>query len=1096
MYKFQLKHYLLGSLVLLSVYGYGQKNVPGKPYTKSVIVQKPKVVLPAIKANDGTTSENKPLKTLMAFDKKEKGDIGYFALPKTSALPKTALQPSQKVALALSEVKETIGLKEVNGSFFVKETSKDEIGMQHTRFVQLISGVEVWGGEMVLHENGGKQFLNGKFYEEKEIANRIVLGEAKALEIATEYLKKHTIWEEMNAAQIKLTQYTGAKIRKIVYPKGGENLVCWLIDCKPNILSTWRCFVNAETGKIENVYNQACTADGPKTATAPDLNGVNRTIQTYEKSGTTFMIDGTKSMFNLSASDMPDDPVGAVWTINAQNTYLQSYVHISSPTNSNWPSTGVSAHYNAGLAFDYYKNTHNRNSINGTGGTIISVINVTEQNGQGMDNAFWTGEMMCYGNGKVAFKPLAGSLDVAGHEMTHGVVQNTANLEYQGQSGAINESMADVFGCMMDRDDWLLGDDVVKTQYFPTGALRSLADPHNGGNDLNDNGYQPRVMGEYYTGSEDNGGVHINSGIPNWAFYKFAVSVGKEKAEKVYYRALSRYLTKTSKFVDLRIAVVQSCIDLHGDNSAEYQAAKSAFNAVGIYATDPGGGGGGGGGGGTNSSIDLQVNPGQDYILSYDASLIDPTTLYQSSTTATNYVAKSTRSMKRRPSVTDDGSVAVFVGSDSKIYKITLGSSVNETVISSEAIWDNVAISKDGKRIAAITTSVDSAIYVYDFLVQTWQEFKLYNPTYTTGVSTGSVLYADALEFDYTGERVVYDARNVLDNASGTDLDYWDIGSIQVWNKAANTYGNGKVEKLYTQLPDGVSIGNPSYSKNSPYILAFDYIDVDGNSYAIIGKNINSNVDDIIALNDQVSYPNYSKMDDKVIYDVVTSQGQKWLAVVGLDANKITGLDNSEVLIPDAYWGTWFSTGTRNLNSNSKDITAFSFPSITPPAVGVINGTNITVDIPWNVTTDFSKLIATYSVSAFTTVKVGGTGQVSGVTINNFSNAATTPVQYVVTAQDGSSKTYQVRVNSVNGVEENVAKDMKVYPNPVSSNLNIGLMGDFSFELIDLNGKQVLKGEGKNSLSLDLSDLQDGLYRLQVANDKGLRSENVLVQRK
>src|SRR5690349_22668502 len=99
--------------------------------------------------------------------------------------------------------------------------------------------------------------------------------------------------------------------------------------------------------------------------------------------------------------------------------------------------------------------------------------------------------------------------------MTHGVVQNTANLEYQGESGAINESMADIFGTMLDPGDWLIGEDVVKTSAFPSGALRSLQDPHNGGTSLADPGYQPRHKSEMYTGSEDNGGVHINSGLPN-----------------------------------------------------------------------------------------------------------------------------------------------------------------------------------------------------------------------------------------------------------------------------------------------------------------------------------------------------------------------------------------------------------------------------------------------------------------------------------------------------------------------------------------------------------------------------------------------------
>jgi hypothetical protein len=119
---------------------------------------------------------------------------------------------------------------------------------------------------------------------------------------------------------------------------------------------------------------------------------------------------------------------------------------------------------------------------------------------------------------------------------------------------------------------------------------------------------------------------------------------------------------------------------------------------------------------------------------------------------------------------------------------------------------------------------------------------------------------------------------------------------------------------------------------------------------------------------------------------------------------------------------------------------------------------------------------------------------VSGVTVNNFSNAATTPKQYVVKAQDGSSKTYMVRVNSVNAVEEVLLHEMKVYPNPSKGVLNIELKGAFSYEVIDLNGRMVLAGKGSNASKVELSNLADGLYRLQVLNEKGMRSENILVQ--
>jgi bacillolysin len=234
---------------------------------------------------------------------------------------------------------------------------------------------------------------------------------------------------------------------------------------------------------------------------------------------------------------MPNDPNGVLWTIDAFNTSPSKsnfrFDHILSANNT-WPNkTAVSAHYNSGKSFEYFRTVHNRKSINGTGGNIVSLINVADDDGSSLGNAFWNGAAMFYGNGDSAFRELARGLDVAGHEMSHGVIQSTANLEYQGESGALNESFADIFGAMIDRDDWLIGEDVVRTNAFPSGALRSLENPHNGAatNDFN-RGWQPKHYNERFTGTADNGGVHINSGIPNHAFFRFATAVGKDKLKK------------------------------------------------------------------------------------------------------------------------------------------------------------------------------------------------------------------------------------------------------------------------------------------------------------------------------------------------------------------------------------------------------------------------------------------------------------------------------------------------------------------------------------------------------------------------------------
>ena len=138
---------------------------------------------------------------------------------------------------------------------------------------------------------------------------------------------------------------------------------------------------------------------------------------------------------------------------------------------------------------------------------------------------------MTYGDGDgIQFSNLAGAFDVTAHEITHGITQSTAALEYEGQSGALNESYSDVMAAMADNANWTIGEDVY-TPSISGDALRDLSNPHQGGSSLNDAGWQPATMGEFlympYTDDQDYGGVHINSGIPNHAAYLVANQIGR-----------------------------------------------------------------------------------------------------------------------------------------------------------------------------------------------------------------------------------------------------------------------------------------------------------------------------------------------------------------------------------------------------------------------------------------------------------------------------------------------------------------------------------------------------------------------------------------
>jgi Zn-dependent metalloprotease len=813
----------------------------------------------------------------------------------------------------LTEIKKAMRISDPKNEFVAFDNWNDELEMQHIKMQQQYEGIEVYGGQIILHgSKGAINKVNGTYFPTPSLNDLIPSVQSEdALETVIQNLKTITVYKEIEESEFSFVSHSTPISKLVIYHKdrnlNDEKLV-WHISIHPNLLEHWYYFVDAKTGEIIESYNTTCT-DGPTTAQATDLNGVTQTINTYLLDGSYYLIDASRTMYNSGQSELPNNPVGAIWTLDAQNTNMNDLnVGQVSSSNNTWNQTAVSAHNSAGLTYEYFKNTHGRNSIDGQGGTIISIINVTDDDGSGLNNAFWNGKAMFYGNGNQVFLPLAGGLDVGAHEMSHGVTQHTANLEYKDESGAINEAMSDIVGCMVDRNDWQLGEDIIPqgSPYFPTGFMRDMANPHNGGSSFDDNGYQPMHTSEMYKGSDDNGGVHINSGIINHAYYLLSQSVTKNKAEKLYYRALSNYMTKSSQFIDCRLAFEQAAKDLYGDGSAEYNAVTSAFYSVGI-------GDESGGGEGSPPPGELPMNPGQDYILSVDINPEDPNTLYISNTIASEFLDVSQTSVKSKPSISDDGVFAVFTSNDDVMRAIDLTKDpFEEWDLSNEYIWDNVAISKDGSKIAAITTEIDSAIWIYSF-DEGWAKYKLYNPTFTEGVVTYNVLYADALEWDYSGEYLIYDAYNELKNDNGEDIDYWDMGIIRVWNNSTNYWGDGRIEKIFSSLPEGVNVGNPSLSKNSPYIMAFDYFDSYSDDTYVLAANLETGDLAEVFSNQVLGYPNYSKNDKKLVFTAMSTSNREVVAQVDLQNDKITPVAGANLLIDYAKLPVWFAQGVRNL---------------------------------------------------------------------------------------------------------------------------------------------------------------------------------------
>lgn len=245
-----------------------------------------------------------------------------------------------------------------------------------------------------------------------------------------------------------------------------------------------------------------------------------------------------------------------------------------------------------GATFQFYMEAYQRDSIDNNGLPLQATIHYGVQ----YDNAFWNGSQMVFGEGDgELFNRFTISLDVIAHELTHGVTQTDANLIYQDQSGALNESISDVFGSLVkqfmlgqtaDQADWLIGKGLF-TNHVQGEALRSMAKPGTAYDDpVLGKDPQPSHMRDYYSTPDDNGGVHINSGIPNHAFYLVAKKLGGhawEKAGRIWYHTLhDRTLHPNVDFQAFAHTTIMTAAQIYGAGSSEEQAVKDAWDQVGV----------------------------------------------------------------------------------------------------------------------------------------------------------------------------------------------------------------------------------------------------------------------------------------------------------------------------------------------------------------------------------------------------------------------------------------------------------------------------------------------------------------------------------
>lgn len=419
-----------------------------------------------------------------------------------------------------------------------------QAGYAHVRMSQRYEGLPVYARQLVVHLDPNHEIVavNGQFAPDINVPTEPTLSKADAETLAMADLRENQL-STIDAGRVKPELMAEQTTLMVHVDRNNAATLTWRVKINTHEpLGEWHIFVNARRPVVRYALDSGETIMQRRTYTARNTTNIPGRLLAEE-------------------GERPRDPVAAA------------------------------AHDGAARVYDYFFKNFKRDSIDGNGSPLISTVNYGSSP-EDAENAAWISDafQMIYGDGGRMFKPLSYGLDVVGHEFTHGVINTTADLEYAAQSGALNESYADVFGVLIAGSNWTVGGDVIKSPPFPLPYLRSLSDPNARGsydvrNPLGGVG-QPASMREYarlpVRRNADNGGVHINSGIPNRAAYLVSQAIGNEKMQQVYYRALTQYLTPRSDFLQAANASVRAANDLYGQTEAE--AVRQAFSQVGIGA--------------------------------------------------------------------------------------------------------------------------------------------------------------------------------------------------------------------------------------------------------------------------------------------------------------------------------------------------------------------------------------------------------------------------------------------------------------------------------------------------------------------------------
>lgn len=503
-------------------------------------------------------------------------------------------------ATARHQAQEFIGqhARRVHGAsgdtYHLQRTVGGPDGEQHLRYTRTYDGLRVIGGDFVVHEapDGTVQGVS--------------VAQQQAIHVGTDpQVSGHS------AVQSSRTAFTGDKVRHASKPKliidarTGAPQLTWAtlvtgVASDGQTPSRRLTLVDATTGKVTSSMEQITTL--AKIGTTSTKSPPQEASHPAAESGTGNGIYVGQVALDTTATangfEMTDPAHGGNTTCDMNNTEYGSCDIFTDAdnawgdgTNGDRASAAVDAHYGAALTFDYYKNTYGRDGIFGDGQGVPSRVHY----GDGYVNAFWDGQQMTYGDGAGNADPLV-ELDVAGHEMSHGISEALAHLGYSGDVGGINEANSDIYGTMIE----FAADNVNDPPDYDVGEmidingdgtpLRYMYNPHKDGMSFN-----------CWSQQVPQSDPHYSSGVGNHFFFLLAEGsgsteygtsptcdgstvsgIGRQDAAKIWYHALDAYFLSDETYAQARQHTLQSAAELFGQDSQQYESVAAAWTAVSV----------------------------------------------------------------------------------------------------------------------------------------------------------------------------------------------------------------------------------------------------------------------------------------------------------------------------------------------------------------------------------------------------------------------------------------------------------------------------------------------------------------------------------